>query len=86
MKELCYDIILKNFRSQAVFYFLRFLFINLYERHRERQTYRQRETQAPCGEPDEGLDPRIWGSHLELKADAQPLSHPGVPRPYFKKA
>ena len=26
-----------------------------------------------------GLDPRTPGSHSESKADAQPLSHPGVP-------
>ena len=25
------------------------------------------------------LDPRTPGSHLEPKADAQPLSHPGAP-------
>ena len=28
---------------------------------------------------DVGLDPGSPGSHLEPKADAQPLSHPGVP-------
>ena len=26
-----------------------------------------------------GLDPRTPGSHPEPKADAQPLSHPGIP-------
>ena len=26
-----------------------------------------------------GLDPGTLGSHPELKADAQPVSHPGVP-------
>ena len=46
---------------------------------RERQRYRQREKQAPCREPDVGLDPRP-GSQPELKADTQPLSHPGIPR------
>ena len=45
--------------------------------HRERQRHRQREKQAPCGEPDMGLDSRIPGSRFELKADTQPLSHPG---------
>ena len=29
--------------------------------------------------PDEGLNPRTTGSRPEPKADAQPLSHPGVP-------
>ena len=46
---------------------------------RERQRHRQREKQAPCGEPDAGLDPRTMESRPEPKADAQPLSHPGTP-------
>ena len=34
--------------------------------------------------PDMGLDPRTLGSCPELKANAQPLSHPGVPiRPFL---
>ena len=47
--------------------------------HREREIERQREKQAPCREPDVGLDPGSPGSHPELKADAKLLSHPGVP-------
>ena len=43
------------------------------------QRHRQREKQAPCREPDVGLDPGAPGSHPGLKADAQPLSHPSVP-------
>ena len=39
---------------------------------------RQREKQAPSRKPDAGLDPRAPGSDPELKADPQPLSHPGV--------
>ena len=39
----------------------------------------QRGKQAPCGEPDVGFHPGTPGSCPELKADAQPLSHPGVP-------
>ena len=46
---------------------------------RERQRHRQREKQAPCREPDEGLDLRTPGSRPDPKADAQTLSHPGVP-------
>ena len=61
------------------FFFKRF-YLLIHERHRERQRPRQKEKQAPCGEPDVGLDPRTPGSHPELKADAQPLSHPGVPK------
>ena len=51
------------------------------ETHRKRQRQRQKEKQAPGGDPDAGLDPRTSGSRPELKADAQPLSHPGVPQP-----
>ena len=50
----------------------------------ERQRYRQREKQAPRGKPTGGLDTRILGSHPEPKADAQPLSHPGVACGDFK--
>ena len=46
---------------------------------RERQRHRQREKQAPGREPEVGLDPGTPGSRPEPKADAQPLSHPGVP-------
>ena len=35
--------------------------------------------QAPCHEPNVGHDPRTPGSCPEPKADAKPLSHPGVP-------
>ena len=33
----------------------------IHERHRERKRPRQREKQAPCGEPDAGLHPRTLG-------------------------
>ena len=46
---------------------------------RERQRHKQREKQAPCGDPSVGLDPRTLGSRPELKADFQILSHPGIP-------
>ena len=39
----------------------------------------RQEKQAPCKEPDVGLNPRTPGSGPEPKANAQPLSHPGVP-------
>ena len=35
--------------------------------------------EAPCREPQVGLDPRTPESQQEPKADAQPLSHAGVP-------
>ena len=47
----------------------------------EKQRHRQREKQDPCREPDVGLDldPGPWGSRPGPKAEAQPLSHPGIP-------
>ena len=45
----------------------------------ERKRHRQREKQAPCGQPDEGLYPRTLGPCPEPKVDAQSLSHSGVP-------
>ena len=62
-------------------FFKNILFIYSKGTHRERQRHRQKEKQAPCGEPHAGLDPRTLGSHPEPKADAQPLSPPGVPLP-----
>ena len=53
------------------------------ERERERQRHRQREEQAACREPSVGLDPRTPGSHHAPKADAKPLSHPGIPNILF---
>ena len=44
---------------------------------RDRDTGRGRK-EAPCGDPDVGLDPRTLEPHPEPKADAQPLSHSGV--------
>ena len=41
---------------------------------REGQRHRQREKQAPCREPNTGLDPGTPGSCPGPKADAQPLS------------
>ena len=38
------------------------------ERERERQRHRQREKQAPCREPDVGLDPGSPGSCPGLQA------------------
>ena len=49
-------------------------------RDTEKQRLRQREKQAHHRKPDAGLDPWTPGSCPELKADAQLLSHPGVPR------
>ena len=47
---------------------------------REKQRQRQREKWDPCREPDAGHDPGTPGSRPGPKANAQPLSHPGVPK------
>ena len=46
---------------------------------KERQRHRQRKKQAPCREPDMGLESGTPGSHPEPKANAQSLSHSGIP-------
>ena len=58
-------------------FFVRF-YLFIHERRRE-QRHRQREKQAPCGEPDVGLDPSTLRPQPEPKAETQPLSHPGAP-------
>ena len=58
-----------------IFYY--FLFIH--ERHTERgRDIGRREAGSSSG-AYVGLDPGTPGSHPESKADAQPLSHPGIP-------
>ena len=54
------------------------LFMRDRERERERQRHRQREKQAPCRQPDGGLDPGTLGSRPGVKAGAKPLSHAGI--------
>ena len=61
-----------------LFSFLKILFTYSWETHKEKQRRRQREKQVLRREPDVRLDPRTLGSWPELKADVQPLSHPGV--------
>ena len=66
----------------SLFFFKIFLFIH--ERHTERERKGGAEThaegkQAPCREPDVGHDPGTPESRSEPKANAQPLSHPGIP-------
>ena len=48
------------------------------DREAERDTGRGKR-QACCKECNVGLNPGSEGSCSELTADAQPLSHPGVP-------
>ena len=55
--------------------FFKIFYLLIHETQRERQGYGQREKQAPCMEPDVGLDSGTPGSRPEPKAGAQPLSH-----------
>ena len=55
------------------------------ERERERERDRRREKQAPCKEPNVGLDPRTPGSRPGPKAGAKPLRHQGCPTMLFLK-
>ena len=52
-------------------------------REGERQRHRQREKQAPCREPDVGLDPRALESCPGPKAGTKLLGHPGIPKFFF---
>ena len=63
----------------CLLFFRDFIYLFMRDTEKERQRHRQREKQAPCREPYMGLDPRTPGSHPGPKADAKPLSHPGVP-------
>ena len=56
-----------------------FFKIYLFIHEREAETQAEGEKQAPHREPDVGLDPQAPGSPPEPKADAQPLSHTGIP-------
>ena len=51
---------------------------------REAETQAEREA-GSLREPNVGFDPGTPGSHPVLKADAQPLSHPGIPHFPFKR-
>ena len=64
--------------ESIIIFFKDFIYLFMRVTERERQRHRQRE-QAPCREPDVGLDPGTPGSCLGRKAGAKPLSHPGVP-------
>ena len=61
------------------FFIFKDLFIYDRQREREKQRHRRREKQAPCREPDVGLDPGTPGSRPGPKAGAKPPSHPEIP-------
>ena len=49
-------------------FFLKIFYLFMRDTHKERQRHRQREKQAPCREPEVGLDPWAPGSGPGLKA------------------
>ena len=57
------------FLGRSIFFLRFYLFIHekWRERERERERHRQREKQAPCREPDTGLNPGTPGSGPGLK-------------------
>ena len=74
----------KNFSFNIAicfFFFLRFIYLFMRDtkRERERQRHTQREKQAPCREPNVGLDPETPRSCPEPKAGTKPLRHPRIP-------
>ena len=50
---------------------------------RQRQRHRQREEQAPCREPNMGLEPGTPGPRPGLKAGAKPLSPQAALETFF---
>ena len=59
----------KRYQKMWISHFFKdFIYLFMKDTERERQRHRQREKQAPCKEPDVGLDPRSPGSHPGLEA------------------
>ena len=46
-----------SFLKKDIYLFLNFIYLLMRDTERERQRHSQREEQAPCREPDVGLDP-----------------------------
>ena len=57
MRELSGHYIFVKGNNPISLFFKRF-YLFIHERHIEKQRHRQREKQAPCREPDMGLNPR----------------------------
>ena len=68
---------LKSYVDLPYYFFKKILFIH--ETHTERQRQAEGKAGSSHGKPDVGFDPRNLEWRPELKADAQPLTHPGVP-------
>ena len=72
-----------NIRHLPFFFFFCKIYLLMIDIEREVQRHRRREKQAPCWEPNAGLDPGTPGSCSGPKAGAKPLSHPGIPCPFL---
>ena len=72
-------LITDGIKEQCYIFLNNFIYLFMRDTESERGRDRQREKPVPCREPDVGLNPGIPESHPEPKADAQPLSHPGIP-------
>ena len=74
-KQLCAANLWQDLPRSHIYFFLYFIYFFMRDRGRGRDIGRGRSS---CREPNVGLDPRTLGSCPEQKADAQPLSHPGI--------
>ena len=54
------------FILNILFYFKDFIYLFMTDTEREGQRYRQREKQAPCKEPDVGLEPGNPGLRIPI--------------------
>ena len=59
--------------------FFKILFIHERHRERKRERHRQRERQAPCREPNVGLDPGSPGPMTRAEGSAKLLGYWGCP-------
>ena len=73
------------FTSIYIFKDFIYLFMRDRDTQRERQRHRQREKQAPCREPDVGLDPGSPGPHPSLKVALNQWATGAAPLLYFLK-
>ena len=70
-------------RTLFIYLFIKdciYLFLRIHREEREKQRHMQRKKQAPCKEPDMGLDSGSPGSGPGPKAVLNYLSHLGCPR------
>ena len=66
----------------VIFSFFKRFYLFIHDRQREAETQAEGEKQAPCWEPDLGLDPGSPGSHPRLK-QCQTAGPPGLPMFFY---